>query len=137
VIVDFFNEAFGGFRPHLDKDAAIKFALNSLLMDGKLIRLIDLIDSSTNVGCIEGDPGWELERLEESDRDLPGYLSWPDWACYRAAVDPECYQLAYPEIFLDRDQFFGYIERAVVAFLEKFPQEKESLNKLVDLIKNR
>lgn len=133
--MDFFNEAFGGFQPHLDKDAAIKFALNSLLMDGKLVRLIDLINSSSNVGCVEGDPGWELEHLVESDRNLSGYLSWPDWASYRAAVDPECYQLAHPEIYLDRDQFIGYVEKAVNAFLEKFPQEKGNLSKLTGLIK--
>jgi hypothetical protein len=132
--MDFFNEAFGGFQPHSDKDAAIKFALNSLLMDAKLVRLVDLIDSSTNVGCIEGEPGWELEHLEDSDRSLSGYLAWPHWAHYRAAVDPECYQLTYPEIFLDRGQFVFYVEKAVAAFLARFPQEKGTLNKLVALI---
>lgn len=132
--MDFFKEAFDGFRPHLDEDAAIKFSLNVLLMEGRLKRLVDLISQSSNVGCIEGDPGWEIEHIINSDRGLPGYASWPEWASYRAAVDTDCYQLAYPEVYLSENDFFSYVEKAIKAYLEKHPHHLDDLNDLIKLI---
>ena len=132
--MDFFKDAFDGFQPYLDEDAAIKFALNSLLMDRKLFRLVALVNKSSDVGCIEGDPGWELESIDESDRQLSGYSSWPEWASYRAAVDSDCFQLAHPEVYLKELEFKSYVKKALDAYLERNPDSRDELDELNRLI---
>lgn len=133
--MDLFNKAFGNeFEPHLDKDAAIKFILNCLLMGHELDRLIELLDTSLEIGCIEGEPGWELERVEDKDRNLPGYSNWPEWAYYRAAVDPDSYQLSYPEAYYGTAEFMSFLKKALDAYLEQYPGKSGELEKLLHLI---
>lgn len=133
--MDLFEETFGSeFEPHLDENAAIKFILNSLMMDKTLDRLIEIFDLSLNIGCIEGEPGWELERIEDKDRKLSGYSEWPDWAMYRVAVEPESYQLKYPEIYYRSDEFMAFVEKSLKVFSNKYPEKRDALKKPGDLV---
>ncbi|MCL7422932.1 MAG: hypothetical protein M8364_18740 [Methylobacter sp.] len=134
--MNLFLKAFGSeFEPHLDKDAAIKFILNTLLMDRDIERLIELLDISQNVGGIEGEPGWELERVEDKDRSLPGYSEWPNWAYFRAAVDPDFYELSHPEAYYTTEDFLRFVNLAVAAYLETYPEERNRLEDLIALLK--
>lgn len=38
--MDYFNEAFGGFNPESDKDAALKFSLCVLVLDSRMQELL-------------------------------------------------------------------------------------------------
>lgn len=133
--MDLLKKAFGGkFEPHSDKDAAIKFILNILMMDKGMDRLIELLDASQEVGCIEGEPGWELERVEENDRGLVGYSDWPRWAYFRAFVDPDSYELITPEAYYTAEDFKSIASQAVNAYLSVHTEERGKLDALVGLI---
>jgi hypothetical protein len=133
--MDLFQKAFGEkFEPHLDKDAAIKFILNILMMDKGMDRLLELIDVSQEVGCIEGEPGWELERVEENDRGLVGYSDWPRWACFRVFVDPDSYELVNPEAYYTAEDFKSFASQAVNTYLTVYAEERAKFEGLVSLI---
>lgn len=133
--MDLFQKAFGGeFEPHLDKDGAIKFILNSLMMDKGMDRLFELLDVSQQVGCIEGEPGWEFERVEDGDRGLVGYSLWPHWASFRAFVDPESYELVAPEAYYTAEVFKGFASQAVDAYLSVHAGERGKLENVAGLI---
>ncbi|PCM44849.1 hypothetical protein [Marinobacter sp. ANT_B65] len=129
--MDFFEKAFNcKFEPNKDKDAAIKFILNILIVNGSVDQLVSLLDLSQKVGCIEGDPGWELERIEDKDRELPGYAEWPSWAYFRAYVDPSCFELAVPESYYDSEDFKVFLRQAITACTDA----DVSLGKLAELV---
>lgn len=131
--MDYFNEAFGGFAPHRDQDAAAKLALNALLMDDRVERLLLLLKPGSSIGAIEGDPGWLLERRDSGA--LPaGYEGWPTNATYRAVIDPEAYALTYPEVFLDEIQFTTLIRQALTAYLSRHPKRSAELRDLCELV---
>lgn len=135
--MNLFLKAFGSkFEPHLDKDATIKFILNTLLMDRDIDRLIELLDISQNVGGIEGEPSWELEQAEDKDRSLPGYSEWSNWAYFRATVDPDFYELSHPEAYYTTEDFLRFVNLAVAAHLETYPEERNRLAALITLFKN-
>ena len=125
-----FNKAFNcEFEPHKDKDAAVKFILNTLVMDESMDRLVELLDLSQQVGCIEGEPGWELERVEDKDRELAGYAAWPRWAYFRAYVDPNYFELAEPESYYTVEDFKGFLCQAVNTCID----ENISLGSLTEI----
>jgi hypothetical protein len=133
--MEYFEKAFGSeFEPHLDKDAAIKFILNSLLMDDEVNRLIELLDTTLQIGCLEGEPGWELERLEDKDRGLSGYSEWPSWAYYRASVEPDSFQLTYPEAFYNTKDFTSFVNQALAGYLNEHPEKQAEIEVLERLI---
>lgn len=112
--MDVFEKVFGcEMQPHRDEHTAIKLILSSLIMDKSVDRLIELLDPSYEVGCLEGEPGWELERIEKQDRARPAYQVWPDWADYRAYVDPELYELSTPEAYYKSTDFRSYLKQAM------------------------
>ena len=53
--MDYFNDAFGGFLPDSDKDAALKFSLCVLALDNRMDELLRLLKGDDNCGGIEGD----------------------------------------------------------------------------------
>ena len=132
-VMDYFNEAFSGFEPHLDRQAAAKFALNALMMDDRVERLLLLIKPRSSISAVEGDPGWLLER-RDTEAPEQGYERWPADAVYRAAVDPEAYALTYSEAFFDEVQFVGLVRRALVAYFQRQPQRKAALEDLCKLV---
>lgn len=117
----YFDAAFGGLNPRKDKDAAIKFILNAILMDGHFEGLARLLPEGSPIGGIEGDPGWTLERRSAADFDSPAYAAWPSHSRFRAHVDPMGYELEYPEFFMDRPTINRYISTALACYLEKNP----------------
>jgi hypothetical protein len=62
--VDYFAKAFGGFDPSGDPDAALKFVLNAILMDNRLDELSSIVTDGHEIGALEGEPGWTLERRD-------------------------------------------------------------------------
>jgi len=133
--MEYYEKAFGSvFEPHQDKNAAIKFILNSLLMNGEVNRLIELLDLTLHIGCLEGEPGWELERLEDKDRSLPGYSEWPIWAYYRAAVEPDSFQLAYPEAYYNTKDFISFVNQALTGYSKEHPEKQSEIKVLEQLI---
>jgi hypothetical protein len=101
--MDYFDEAFGGFRPQIDPDAAVKFALNSLLMDERLSELSCLLTDGHEIGAVEGEPGWIIERRDSGPAgNIDAYAHWSQNAHFYAHVDAEAFQLAHPGFFTVR-----------------------------------
>jgi hypothetical protein len=116
--MDYFNAAFGGFAPHHDEDAAVKFALNVLLMDNRLQELAELVVDGNRLGGIEGEPGWMLERRDVADEDNEAaYPDWPAGARFKASVDEDAYTLRQPEFFMNREAFMKYLVLAIEAYV--------------------
>ena len=124
--MSYFNTAFGGFAPHRDEDAAVKFILNVILMDRQFDALAELVMDGSRLGAIEGEPGWKLERRDDSDEgNTLAYSGWPSGARFRAYVDPQGYELAHPECFMDRATFFRYLRPALSAYIDANPSSAE------------
>jgi hypothetical protein len=129
---DYYQEAFGGLDSWSDHDAAIKIALNNILMSrlfvGDECSLMGLLVPDNGIGGFGGDPGWVLSRIPEEGE------SWPEWADFRAYVVPEEYELAYPEFFMTKAGFFGYVRKALRAFLERNPDEITLVSPVISVL---
>ncbi|MFN7957372.1 MAG: hypothetical protein U0P46_03450 [Holophagaceae bacterium] len=123
--MDYFNEAFGGFRPQSDEDAALKFSLNVILMDDRLSHLIESLSPSSKIGGFEGVPGWLLEWRHGGE--TRGYENWPDLAMFRAYVDPQEFRLEHPEFFCDCQTFYAILCSAIKAYLERHPNQAPNI----------
>src|SRR5690242_10837847 len=130
--MDYFKDAFGGFDPRNDRDAAIKFCLDALLADCRIDELAQLISPGQNIGGIEGEPSWIIERRELSETE--GYERWPAWACFRAAVDPNAYLLGYSEFFADRKTFLRYVDRIISTYANRHPEHAIRVKTILDLL---
>ena len=120
--MDYFKTAFGGFAPHCDKDAAVKFALNIVLLDNRLDELVEVVSDGSQFGGIEGEPGWMLERRDVADEEnYVGYPGWPVGARFKASVDNDAYRLLYPEYFMSREAFMKYLVLAIDAYVAADP----------------
>jgi hypothetical protein len=120
--MDYFNTAFGGFAPHRDEDAAVKFALNAVLVDRRLDELMELTVDASRLGGIEGEPGWIIERRDIGDEgDEEIYAGWPKNARFRTYVNPNAYQLKHPELFLSREDFTKYVVLGIRAYVQANP----------------
>jgi hypothetical protein len=117
----YFNAAFGGLNPRNDSDAAVKFILNAILMDGHFEGLARLLPEGSPIGGIEGEPGWTLERRDAASFDNPAYAAWTPNSQFRAHVDPMGYELEHPEFFMDRATDNRYISAAMTCYLDKNP----------------
>ena len=116
--MDYFKAAFGGFAPHRDEDAAVKFALNVVLMDNRVQELAELVVDGSQPGGMEGEPGWILERRDVSDEgNEAAYPAWPADARFKATVDVDAYELQYPEYFMNREVFMKYLVPAIDAYV--------------------
>jgi hypothetical protein len=120
--MDYFKAAFGGFAPHRDEDAAVKFALNAVLMDNRLQELAEFIVDGSPFGGIEGEPGWMLERRDVADDgNDTAYPDWPAGARFKASVDEDAYMLPHPEYFMSREAFMKYLVPAIDAYVAADP----------------
>lgn len=118
--MDYFKEAFSGFNPQCDRDAALKFCLDSLAADHRIGDLKRLISDDSQLGGIEGEPGWIIECRREEESG--GYEAWPENARFRAYVDPDSYSLGYPEFFADKQTFFRYIQAIIAVYKRRHPE---------------
>jgi hypothetical protein len=115
--MDYFNAAFGGFAPHRDPDAAIKFSLNVVLMDHRLDELAEVLKDGSSVGGMEGEPGWSLERRDIADEgNEAAYPGWPSGARFKAEVNQEAFALSNPVRFMTRAEFVHYVFLAAEAY---------------------
>jgi len=126
--MDYFKDAFGGFDPQRDDDAALKFILDSLIADERLNDLIALMSADNEVGGLEGEPGWIMEKRDNGP--VSGFEDWPLGARYRSYVDPNSYQLAYPEFFCDRAMFNKYVEKIASAVEARHPEQSSIINEI-------
>ena len=126
--MDYFKDAFGGFDPRTDKDAALKICLDVILADQRFSELDNLLPRETKVGGMEGEPGWILERRNEGE--TKGYEDWPEFAHFRAFVDPDSYALAYPEFFCDRPTFKKIVSSAIQAYCNRHPERSQEVESI-------
>lgn len=126
---DYFNEAFSGFDPCTDKDAAMKFCLNAVLMDRRFTDLQELLPDETGLGGIAGEPNWIIERRNEGE--VKGYEDWPEFAHFRAFVDPDGYALVYPEFFCDKATFEKFVNSAIRAYCNRHPERKQEVESIL------
>lgn len=129
--MDYFREAFGGFNPLQDRDAALKFCLNVLVADHRLGELVRLL-SDPQLAGVEGDPGWIIECRREGESE--GYEAWPEDARFRAYVDPVGYSLNYPEFFSDRATFLRYVRAIVAVYKHRHPENAGKVRGVDELI---
>ncbi len=122
--MDYLQTAFGGLDPQTDRDAAVKFALNVILMDARLHELSCLLIDGHNIGGVEGEPGWIIERRDTGPSgELPQYTNWPANTRFHVRVDPAAFELAYPDAFFEAPEFRRYVQKAVDAYLIGKPAE--------------
>lgn len=130
----FARDAFDGFLPSVDRDAALKFALTRVFTDGLLEYMIRLLDPQDAVGEIGGDPGWEIEQRTADAPDRTAYATWPPQASFRVFVDPEGFALAHPEAFCSADEFATYVRRAAAMRARQRPDELPLITRILDLL---
>ena len=117
--MDYFFEAFGRFDPQNDPDAAVKFVLNNILMDNRLTELSYLLTDGHEIGGIEGEPGWGVERRDAgASGAIYGDVDWPAGTTFHAYVDEDSFTLGFPEQYLKADQFRNYVRQAMTAYVK-------------------
>ncbi|QYF95822.1 hypothetical protein KY495_12070 [Massilia sp. PAMC28688] len=120
--MDYFKGAFGDFSPHADPVVAAKFVINAVFMDERFDELASLLTDGHDIGGIEGEPGWTIERRDTAmPADEPYYQQWPEGAVFRVFVDPDSFELGQPEVYLERQNFHRLVRKAVSAMVTKNP----------------
>lgn len=136
--MDYLQEAFGNFNPQVDQDAAVKFALNIILMDERLSELSCLITDGHEIGGVEGEPGWIIERRDRgSSGDHPFYADWPKNAHFHVHVEPSAFELAHPDMFMEMREFHCYIRKAVDAYLARNPSQEDAVQLVISKLKKQ
>jgi len=135
--MDYLQQAFGGLNPQTDQDAAVKFALNVILMDGRLRELSCLLIDGHDIGGVEGEPGWMIERRDTGPAgELPYYSEWPMNARFHAHVEPSAFELACPDMFMTAHDFYRYVGRAMDAYLSGSSIEADMAQLVVSQLKS-
>lgn len=134
--MDFLRPAFGGLNPQTDQDAAVKLALNSILMDDRLQELSYLLTDDHEIGGIEGEPGWLIERKDTGSSAISYYAEWPKNTSFHVRVEPTAFELAYPDIFMSTSDFYHYVQMAIEAYLISDSTSKRIACKINLQIKN-
>ncbi len=117
---NYLQEAFGGIDLEKDKDAALKYALGMLVLDGHIRDLLNLMAPKIRARAFAGDPGWEIERRELTD--LQGYENWPEGATVCASVDLREVPVGHTEFFCDHATFFEYAQQILLAYIKHCKQ---------------
>jgi hypothetical protein len=132
--VDYFAQAFGGFDPSGDPDAALKFVLNVIMMDDRLDELSSVLTDGHEIGALEGEPGWRLERRDSGPAgERPAYGNWPQGASFRAYVDPDQFHLGHSEAFAGSSAFHKYVRNALAAYIARNPSNEEAARAISSL----
>jgi len=134
--MDYLQEAFGGFNPQVDQDAAVKFALNAILMDERLSELSCLLTDGHEIGGVAGEPGWIIERRDTGPSGAHTYYAdWPKNAYFHAHVDSSGYELAYPDMFMDVAVFHRYVSEAIKAYVANNPSKVDIAQSVISLLR--
>jgi hypothetical protein len=134
-----------GCDPQHDKDASVKFILDVLLLGkrfiGDSVSIAQLIyEKNEFFHGIGGDPGWSLSRKQPPNAMEGRFdpdIVWPEGATFRAYVDPDDYELKYPEMFLTKAEFYDYLQKGIDAFLERHPDKLHLVEPLINLMKEQ
>lgn len=118
--MDYLHTAFGPFEPQRDSQAALKFALNVALMDGRLDELASLLLPGSRIGGVAGEPGWEIDR--EDSLALR----------FVARVDPEAFALAHPEFRCDRAGLWALLRPMLAVYAAERPHDQARTERLLD-----
>jgi hypothetical protein len=133
--MDYLQEAFGGFNPQADQDAAVKFALNIILMDERLNELSKLLTDGHKIGGVAGEPGWIIERRDTGPSgDHSFYADWPKNTHFHAHVEPSAFELAYPDMFMEVEAFHSYVSKAIEAYVAKNPSKVNMAQPVISLL---
>ncbi len=127
--MDYFDDAFGGFSPQTDSDAALKLSLDALVADDRVEELTALV-ATDSLGGIEGEPGWIIER--RFGEGIVGYESWPKYAAFHAHVDPESFSLTFPDFFCDEKTFYRYVKSIIGVYVARDPKRAAGIKVLAD-----
>ncbi|WP_321945854.1 hypothetical protein [Paraburkholderia sp. J10-1] len=127
--MDYFKEAFGGFDPRGDEDAALKFALDVIFADHRIQDLTRVVSLEQGVGGLEGEPGWIVEHRGRTD--IVGYEMWPRNSRFRSFVDPESYSLVCPEFYCDEKTFRRYVEAISEVYVARNPERRRDVDSLL------
>lgn len=93
--------AFGKWDPAEDLLAALKFGLATILLDGDLAWLVEMLEASAPME-LHGDGEWALVR-----RPIASYDNWPVWAEFRASVAPGLIGIQHVETYADMPIFLA------------------------------
>lgn len=127
----YFKE-LGGFDERNDHDAALKFSLSLVLMDRSFAMLLKLLTPNSGVEGFGGDPGWVIERRSVVDEEENA--GWPDWAEFRAHVDPSGYRLGYPEGFYKLHQFLSFVRRGLDGYEKRHKSGDDDFRAVSSLV---
>lgn len=131
--MDNFNDAMRDLNPRSDPDAAVTLALGSILMNSRLHELACLLIDGHDIGGIEGEPGWIIERRDTGPTgNLPYYSKWPINARFRVHVEPAAFELPDPEIFMKAHDFYLHVERS----LDLYPIENSTEKNAAQFIRS-
>ncbi len=134
--MDYLQQAFGGLNPQVDTDAAVKFALNAILLDVRLQELSCLLIDGHDIGGVEGEPGWIIERRDTGPVGERQYYSeWPMNARFHVHVEPTAFELAYPDMFMEAHDFHRYVGRAMDAYLTENSAETDAAQLVISQLK--
>jgi hypothetical protein len=124
--MNYFKDAFGGFDPQGDKDAALTYSLCIVMLDQRIDELLRFVRGDEGPRMLEGDPGWLIERRD----DVDACQSWPPAAGYRARVDPEWCSLSYPECYADRATFLRYVRAILTVYARHHPADSDVIRRM-------
>lgn len=123
--MDYKYLAVGHFEPRKDRDAAMKFGLNVVLMDHRLESLQQLVTPGSRIGGMGGEPGWEIDRVLSADRSsILGF---------EAKVDPDVYELGHPEGSYDAASFWALLRPMLMAYRKANPESAPVVDRILAL----
>ncbi len=120
--MDYLYETFGQFQPHRDRDAAVKFALSVLLMDGRLDDLTRLVTPGSTTSGVAGEPGWDVDRIDTNDGA---------GVQFRANVDPSAYVLAHPDGTYDAVAFWRFLRPLLLTYRTHHPDAGTAVDRIL------
>ena len=122
-MISLLRRAFPRFSPS-DLDAAMVFCLDVAICHNQANMIMQLIDPASNLGGVEGDPGWIIEKRR--DKNSPEYYdSWPTWAAYRVFLDPQAFEVDHPEYYAIEDEFLRCWETLLSAYSRELGHRKD------------
>ena len=65
---------------------------------------------------------------------MRGYEHWPPGAEFRASVDPDDYELAFPESFYTASAFAGFVRAILRAYVARHPGRAEEAERVKALL---
>lgn len=135
--MDYFSDAFGNFDPEQDQNAAVKFVLNCILVDDRLSELLGLLSNCPDIGGIAGEPGWIIQRRGKVVSSIGNYSTWPTDADFCVNVDQDAFYLAFPELFLNADEFYDYVRKGIAVYSVNNPSKDFIVRQVLSQVRHK